>query len=87
MEKHLDPGTWYSNRQLDFTPVHFVITKTPLSIESMLWVMNNLRGRFSIVRRATSDDKGVIWSQPYDLMGIPAFEDPKEAVLYELTWT
>lgn len=87
MDNHLDPTTWYSNREMDFTPVHFTVTKTILTDESKLWILNNLRGRFSIVPHHDDLKLSAPWAFINDNSGVPAFEDPKEAVLYELTWT
>lgn len=88
MDKHLNPITWYSNRELSFTPSHFVISKTSLTTESKLWIINHLTGRYSIV--SSTNDLDVLnqpWLMVHDINGTPAFEDPKEALLYELTWS
>lgn len=84
--KEIDPAVWYTERQVtNHTPRHFVRANTALSTESIAWILNNLKGRFAIVHtdlfnNATFDL--VVAS----LYGYPAFEDPKEAVLFELTW-
>ena len=67
--------TWFMDRELDFVPPHFVVSKTPLTEDSKLWILEKLIGRFSIV-----GTEGFFGSLS------PAFEDPKEAVFYELTW-
>lgn len=67
--------TWFMDRELDFTPAHFIKSRTSLSDESIIWILEKLTGRFSIV-----GVEGFFGSL------IPAFEDPKEAVFYELTW-
>lgn len=89
MDKELNVITWYSNRKLEFTPAHFVVSKTSLTPESNLWIINNLKGRYSLV--SNKDEYVDILNQPWlmihDLNGTPAFEDPKEALLYELTWS
>lgn len=89
-EYTIDPTTWFSDRELDFTPKHFVVSSTPFTEESKLWVMNTLKGRFSTVHWVQDSED----MEPYSvllsfdsLFGRPAFEDPKEAILYELTWT
>lgn len=88
MDLKLDPRTWYSNREMDYTPAHFVVAKTAITTESKLWILNSLRGRFSMVSSAQNDQD--IVSSVYVFLnsnyGVPAFEDPKEAVLYELKW-
>ena len=81
----IDPVFWYSERMLNFTPRHFVVSKTPLSTKSFLWIINNLTGRFSVTMVIEdSDTFGPVILQD---LGNPAFEDPKEAILYELTWS
>jgi hypothetical protein len=82
MEKYIDPMTWHGERELSFTPVHFVVTKTKITDKSKLWIYNNLRGRFSIIQKNDQEEPWMI----LEFMGVPAFEDPKEAILYELTW-
>ena len=87
MQKNLDPTSWFSHRELPFAPVHFVVTKTPITLESKLWILDKLRGRFSIVATPVPLD----FTQPLIILNtsseVPAFEDPKEASLYELTWS
>lgn len=87
MVNELDPIGWYSNRELLHTPTHFVVATTELTNESKMWIMNNLKGRFSVVRG--QDGTKMIGSIPFlDLSdGYPAFEDPREATLYELKWS
>ena len=46
--QEINPYFWYSERKLDFTPNHFVVTKTPVTDQSLVWVYNALSGRFSI---------------------------------------
>lgn len=84
MDKVLDPISWYTERELSFTPLHFTQTTTPLTIESKLWILNTLRGRFSVFQPAdnTQINFDLILSE-----GVPAFEDPKEATMYELKWS
>ena len=67
--------TWFTNRELDFVPSHFVKSKTVLTTESKLWILEKLTGRFAI-----SGSDGIFGTAS------PWFEDPKEAVFYELTW-
>lgn len=64
---------WFVNRELEITPEHFVKTSTPITSESMAWILEKLRGRFAVSTQSFMEI-------------CPAFEDPKEAVFYELTW-
>ena len=88
-EYRLDPLVWYSTRELEQVPKHFIIAKSNLTAESRLWILNNLKGRFAIIQvdnDTSSAGNGIISIYQSDFL-TPAFEDPKEAVLYELTWS
>ena len=85
IEYSIDPITWFSERELQYTPAHFVVTKNPLNGESRQWILDKLSGRFSVVYESrTNDDLDFLLSIPH---GYPAFEDPKEAIMYELRWS
>lgn len=75
--------TWCMKRELKFAPLHFVVSKAPITDKSKLWILEKLTGRFCIIESMSADvtDLSIDWSTGY-----PAFEDPKEAILYELTW-
>jgi len=66
---------WFMEREVKHVPAHFVRTKTPTTQESDEWIREKLIGRYGLVSS--------------DLFGkkFPAFEDPKEALFYELTWS
>jgi hypothetical protein len=83
-EYELDPITWFSERELKYTPRHFVISNTSLTAESKDWILKNLRGRFSCVHWVNENQPNILFDS---LHGRPAFEDPREATLYELTWS
>jgi hypothetical protein len=68
------------DRELSHTPEHFIRSSTPLTIESRMWILESLQGRFSTHYPNTST---------YIMNRIalcPSFEDPQEAVFYELKW-
>jgi hypothetical protein len=67
--------TWFMDRELEFVPSHFVTSNTKLSDDSKIWILEKLTGRFAI-----SGHEGFFGSLS------PAFEDPKEALFYELKW-
>jgi hypothetical protein len=75
--------TWRKERKLAYLPKHFVSTNTPLTAENKLWILERLHGRFY-----TSDAPDQFTDN--DLFGYEDsyawFEDPQEAILYELTW-
>ena len=88
-ERVLDPLTWFSKRELTHTPRHFVVTQHPPDAEAIQWVSNHLSGRYSFVKFSPPSD-GVGYVSVYHKVlgfGQIAFEDPKEAVLYELRWS
>jgi hypothetical protein len=72
--------TWNKAREINYCPKHFVAATTTLTEESKLWVLERLHGRYYISlqnnRRSVFETNVTIY-----------FEDPKEAVLYELTWS
>jgi hypothetical protein len=54
-----------------------------LTVDSKIWILNKLKGRFSVAFAEDDTDDILV----FQLMGKPAFEDPKEATFYELTWS
>lgn len=80
MKYEINLFTWFQRRELDFCPKHFVTTKTPITPESKIWIEEKLTGRYSYI--LFEHQLGLDFDQAY-----PAFEDSKEAVLYELTWS
>jgi hypothetical protein len=66
---------WFMDRELDFVPAHFTVSNTAIRPESRLWILEKLTGRFAM-------QNGAGFSSAIH----PAFEDPKEAVFYELAW-
>jgi len=83
VEHEINLQAWFGTRELDHTPKHFIVAKTKLTDESKLWILNKLSGRFSSVQYVQD-------SNDYFILGdklFPAFEDPAEAVLYELYWS
>ena len=82
IEYQLDPITWFSERELTYTPKHFIVTSHPCTPESKQWVLDKLNGRFSVTYP-------IISSNIYELINPSciAFEDPQEAVFYELKWS
>ena len=83
IDYQLDPLTWFRERELKYTPKHFVVTKHEFTAESKQWVLDKLSGRFSVVQQNDDDDS--IFSMLS--MGYLAFEDPQEAIFYELKWS
>lgn len=75
-------NTWFMDRELDYVPIHFVPVRTPITPESREWILEKLQGRFAVVIDPNFSVINTSFPSTY-----PAFEDPKEAVFYELTWS
>ena len=76
----IDPVVWFAERQVSYPPPHFVTATTTLTPESKQWVLDHLRGRFSI-----TVDYDTFLS--LESMGRISFEDPSEATIFELKWS
>lgn len=79
--KEFNPAIWFSQRELKFTPPHFVTCTTELTEENLMWVKTRLSGRYSI------EDNSLTRNYIFDYAASIAFEDPSEAVMYELRWS
>jgi|TARA_R110002167_G_scaffold57683_1_gene163174 hypothetical protein len=80
----INSNTWYSNRFIkDQVPNHFTITRTPSASENFEWILERLHGRFCLVSNVNENESD--WMSYYQKTY--AFEDPKEAVQFELTWS
>ena len=40
--------TWFMNRELGFAPDHFVVSNTPITDESKIWIQEKLSGRYAM---------------------------------------
>ena len=84
MNKEIDPQSWFGTREVKGgIPKHFVRATTSMSDESYLWVVKKLLGRFSI----SSIEVGSSNFSNFGLYTYIYFEDPKEAMIYELRWS
>ena len=72
--RELNTITWYVDRRLSYCPLHFVKASTKLNFEAAAWVYEKLYGRFYVSPPAF--DGPTIY-----------FEDPQEAIYYELVWS
>ena len=75
--------SWFSERCLEWTPKHFVQTQTPVTPENLLWVWEKTKGRYSLCQVKNTDMEDFF----VDFREYIAFEDSKEAVYFELTWS
>ena len=73
--------TWFAERNMQsHCPAHFTLTRTRLTPEALNWVSEKTHGRYSIVKNGRGETI-------FDEFRVVAFEDKKDAVLYELTWS
>lgn len=84
--KAINPITWFSDRELRYNPGHFILVRIPIDNDRMEWILDNLSGRFCLV-----DTPGLSSGTGYshnvqDWGYYPAFEDPAEAIHYQLIW-
>lgn len=76
----LKPEVWFIERKLAHRPPHFVSATTPINKESAQWIAHSLVGRYALESDCKIDNFFV------ELV-MPSFEDPAEAVMYELKWS
>jgi len=89
-EPQINLFTWHSNRELSYTPAHFVVVNTVLTQETKQWILEKQQGRFSLVECPHYGFDPLIggngvnhdWHFGY----YPAFEDPAEAIHFKLVW-
>lgn len=72
--------TWFSDREVEVCPKHFIKCNAPLTEEAKFWVYENLTGRFHIENSLLMS----LFSSENDTIH---FEDPQEAVMFELRWS
>lgn len=75
--------TWYTERCLDYLPKHFVPTKAYWNTDRELWILEKCTGRYYVGIDESDEFKAMLFFDEK----IVYFEDPQEAVLYELTWS
>lgn len=85
MTKQLSPLVWFGTRQVIPTPKHFIKSSTPVTRESLLWVITSLKGRYS-TSTILEEDTGVLVLGD-ELYQAIFFEDTADAMMYELRWS
>jgi len=78
--REVNPLVWFGERELNYVPPHFVKATTPLTAESLFWIDSTLTGRYTISLRTENS------SFVFETHKHVYFEDPGEAMLYELRW-
>lgn len=79
----LDINIFFFQRQMGYCPIHFVHSKLPITPVRYKWILNNTKGRFFVA------GYGAPWhasmSDMAKFSGTPAFEDPKDLLMFELS--
>lgn len=74
---------WADYRLLDYKPKHFIVTHTPVNDTSKIWIREKLKGRYCFIDKEETTTFLFLGMEEK----LPCFEDPKEAIFYELTWS
>lgn len=68
---------WYMDRQLQLLPSHFVKCENiALSDQMIIWIKEELKGRYTVYSEVGNLYKDYV-----------AFEDPSEALYFNLKWS
>jgi hypothetical protein len=81
---NFNPLLWYGERKLQHIPPHFTKATTALTDDALFWVITKCHGRYSI--STVEEDENDIMSI-FILTQNIYFEDPAEAMMYELRWS
>jgi hypothetical protein len=76
--------TWFAERKLDYLPKHFIPVNAYIDEERHLWILEKCTGRFYIGHKNNTESSEFLFLLEEEIV---YFEDPQEAVLYELTWS
>lgn len=76
--------TWFTERQLDYLPKHFIPANAYIDEERHLWILEKCTGRFYLGHKNNTESSEFMFLLKEEIV---YFEDPQEAVLYELTWS
>lgn len=76
----INPQSWFGQRELNYCPKHFVKANAKLTDESRLWIFEKLSGRFFITNSS-------VVASIFDFDEIIYFEDPQEAMFYDIAWS
>ena len=75
---------WFMRREVDVCPTHFIKCRTGLTTESLLWIREKLQGRYSTVNEESDYLFPASGHRQWGIRRCPTFEDPQEALFYEL---
>ena len=80
--REVNPIVWFGERELTHVPPHFTKAVTSVTQESLMWVSSKLIGRYAMTTHTDLDSGFIFESHTYIY-----FEDPAEAMIYELRWS
>ena len=83
--RDIDPLVWFGTREVTPVPKHFIRTPTSTSPESLLWVITRLKGRYSLSTVIEEESSVLVLGN--DIHQAIYFEDPSEAMMFELRWS
>lgn len=82
---NVNPLLWFGERELNHIPPHFIKANTLLTDDSLFWVMTKCHGRYAI--SDIQEDEFTDILSIFTLTRNIYFEDPTEAMMYELRWS
>jgi hypothetical protein len=78
----VDPLIWFSEREVEFIPKHFIKCTSKITNESKKWIYNKSQGRFALTDSHRQQAPSGIISSDQNVY----FEDQKDAMMFELLW-
>lgn len=84
----LDINIFFFQREMDYCPIHFVHSKLPVNRTRYKWILENTKGRFFTNNHGNHTTYLLAfdrYTETARLTDTPAFEDPKDLLMYELS--
>ena len=80
--EEINLNIWFKDRELKTVPPHFIKGQTQLTQEGYFWAKSKLSGRFAV-----REDESKIEDFLFETSQRIYFEEPHEAMIYELRWS
>jgi hypothetical protein len=77
----MNPLIWYTDREINIVPIHFIKCPSIVTEESLFWIRNKSTSRYVLV------DDSPNMSNIISSDKIVYFESQKDATIYELMWS
>jgi hypothetical protein len=78
----MNPLIWYTDREINIVPPHFIKCPSIVTEESLFWIRNKTTSRYALVDNIVSPSLNVISNDK-----TVYFESQKDATIYELMWS